>query len=242
MFSLPQQAEQPGMQKMSQIRALLLTAACFLALSSCGSGSPSSVFTPETRHPKNWVNPEYIGTDDFHGSHVNITNGTPTGAALFIRRCAGCHGSDGSGKIGPNIQGRTASQIKTFFGIVIYMKWQRTLTDENIQAISGFLTDPQGNPLTAATTINGESCKECHGPDLKGGIAKISCFSCHKDADGTVGHASGWLSQKDEPIAYHGHYAKKYAVACTTCHGPDLKGPAVPSCYKCHTGTEWNLF
>lgn len=241
MFSLPQQAEQPGMQEMSQIRVLLLIA-CFLALSSCGSGSTSSVFTPETRHPKNWVNPAYIGTDDFHGSHVSITNGTPAGTALFTRRCAGCHGSDGSGKIGPNIQGRTASQIKTFFGIVIYMKWQRTLTDEDIQAISSFLADPKNNEMTSATTIKGDTCKECHGSDLTGGIAKISCFSCHKDADGTVGHASGWLSQKDEPVRYHGHYAKNYAVACTTCHGPDLKGPAVPSCYKCHTGTEWDTF
>lgn len=224
------------------MRDLFLIAVCFLALYSCGNGSRASVFTPETGHPNNWVNPAYIGTNDFHGSNVGITNGTPAGTALFTRRCAGCHGSDGSGKIGPNIQGKTAAQIKTFFGIVIYMKWQRTLTDEDIQSISAFLADPQSKPLTSATVINGDTCKECHGPDLKGGIARISCFSCHKDADGTVGHASGWLSQKDEPVRYHGHYAKNFAVACTTCHGADLKGPAVPSCYKCHTGTEWVPF
>lgn len=213
-----------------------------LFLCSCGSSSEPGVYDINKGHQSTWVNPEYIGTDGFHGSHVRVVDGEPLGTALFLRRCAGCHGDTGSGKAGPDVRGRTAGQIRYCIESVTYMSWLSILSDKDLQAISDYLAglQPAGS-RSSPSTVSADSCSECHGRDLKGGISKISCYSCHKDPDGTVGHPDGWL-QNSNPSDYHGRYAKDFAAACTSCHGPDLRGPAVPNCYNCHNGSEWEPF
>ncbi len=76
------------------------------------------------------------------------------------------------------------------------------------------------------------TCTECHGTDLHGGIARVSCFSadfngmsCH--ASGPLGHPAGWASPDS-----HGASAKaapdaaatKGFSTCQLCHGADFTG------------------
>lgn len=209
-----------------------------LVLAGCGSGSgPGSLFTKESGHPEKWTSPLSIGTVDFHGYFVKTSAGFPKGAATFARRCAGCHGSNGSGKIGPNIQARTPDNIKICMENVIYMKWLKlALTDEELESISEFLLAPFDSSTASPVNVQASECAECHGDDFDGGISGRSCYACHKGPSGTVGHPLGWASQKNDPLHFHSVYARSSSLACTACHGPDLTGPKVPSCFSCHDG------
>lgn len=228
---------------MSQVGVLFFIFSSIIFLSACGSGSGSSVFTPEKGHPQGWVDPVNVGTDKFHGSHVKVTSGQPEGAALYARKCADCHGKNGSGGKGPNIQGRTAEDIQSAIDRVIYMRWLKSLTSENIKAIASFLAIANSTSIEPSIDmVDTDACAECHGANLDGGIAKVSCYSCHSGPDGKAGHAySMWLSGKNDPLHFHGYYGKDFAVACTACHGLDLKGPVIPSCFNCHDGSEWKI-
>ena len=103
-------------------------------------------------------------------------------------------------------------------------------------------TNPAGGSLHAITATNEyvsggalDSCAECHGADLSGGIAKASCFdplsasSCHH---GTI---AGW----SDP-ALHGAAAKRAPgsssfFACQICHGNDFSGGGAGiACEDCH--------
>ncbi len=95
------------------------------------------------------------------------------------------------------------------------------------------LVDAQGNhPANFLSTHPGfavssvAQCRSCHGSDLTGGIAKVSCFQntagCHH---GTI---PGWLSTPPAPQA-HGQSAKRAPgssgfVSCRICHGSDYSG------------------
>jgi len=93
----------------------------------------------------------------------------------------------------------------------------------------------------AAFLSQPETCQECHGADLMGGISKVSCFSasfkglsCH--ANGPSGHPAGW-SDPDS----HGAEAKAAPgtgsgfASCQVCHGNDFAGGQVnQSCFPCH--------
>lgn len=93
-----------------------------------------------------------------------------------------------------------------------------------------------GHKVSAKADI--ESCIECHGESLDGGIANVSCTKCHIGSSGAI-HPQQW-----------GHYAyarhKSYvgmkgAASCANavCHGPSLTGVAGSggSCAtECHMG------
>ena len=219
-------------------KAICLFFLLVIILAGCGSGSGSgSFFTKESGHPEKWASPLSIGTEGFHGFLVKTSKGAPEGAATFSRRCAGCHGSDGSGKIGPNIQGHTADAIRICIENVVYMKWLKlALTDEELQSVADFLAAPFDSSSSSPVKVQASECTECHGDDFDGGISGRSCYACHKGPDGTVGHPLGWASQKNDPVHFHGIYARSFSIACTACHGPDLAGPKVPSCFSCHNG------
>ena len=86
-------------------------------------------------------------------------------------------------------------------------------------------------------------CSECHGADLSGGSAKVSCFtasfegtSCHANADGTLGHPSDW-GDNTAPVNFHGKVVKgstTLAADCGLCHATVQNGVSVstaPSCF-----------
>ncbi len=85
---------------------------------------------------------------------------------------------------------------------------------------------------------NPDQCRTCHGsttdPKAAGGIANVSCFSCHPHGPS---HAPGW-----EAPGQHGRLGAQAAPGvtagfayCAKCHGSTYNnGPAV-SCMTCHT-------
>lgn len=88
-----------------------------------------------------------------------------------------------------------------------------------------------------------DTCKECHGTDLTGGISKVSCFSADRSGmschlQGPSGHPAGWSNP-----ASHGAHAKAVATGvngmafCANCHGADYRGAGVSlkDCLRCHT-------
>ena len=76
---------------------------------------------------------------------TNGSSGDPVkmGETLFQRTaggigCAGCHGADASGKVGPNIIGSSSVQIKTALQTVTAMSFLK-LADSDIDAVSAYL-------------------------------------------------------------------------------------------------------
>ena len=108
----------------------------------------------------------------------------------------------------------------------------------------------QGAAKSAAKSASAAAfdspCIECHGNDLLGGIAKVSCFSaaapdgrqCHATQ---LGHPDDWGSP-----AQHGSHPTLGAMApagvssgfayCARCHGNDFRGGSgkAVSCFSCH--------
>lgn len=88
---------------------------------------------------------------------------------------------------------------------------------------------PQGH-REAVNNNGAASCKECHGEDLSGGIAKASCTTCHLGGPLSV-HPESWAG--DAILTLHGQYVvANSSSACSNvnCHGSNLKGAAGPSC------------
>jgi len=89
----------------------------------------------------------------------------------------------------------------------------------------------------AAATADSEACKECHGSDYAGGIARVSCNQCHLGGSTSV-HPLEW---GDFSYARHADYVTQNGTsACANvyCHGADLAGiiNSGPSCTSCHMG------
>lgn len=79
-----------------------------------------------------------------------------------------------------------------------------------------------------------ESCFECHGEELDGGISKVSCTRCHLGGSDSI-HPAQWGSYG---YARHSAYvAASGSTSCASaaCHGTDLRGAGkAPSCTGCH--------
>jgi len=100
-----------------------------------------------------------------------------------------------------------------------------------------------------------DSCKECHGQELLGGIAKTSCAKCHPIpvfpfAPANHNTDPNWVTQPPT-IEDHGTAAKaKPSLTntginqgfsmCASCHGADFKGGVTnpkTNCFDCHGGS-----
>jgi predicted CxxxxCH...CXXCH cytochrome family protein len=96
---------------------------------------------------------------------------------------------------------------------------------------------------------NLSACQECHGDNLLGGIATVSCFSATKGAQNchaggpvgpNAGHGEGWKFQsrhgRQGAMATPAQFSAGFAY-CSKCHGSEFKGGIgkATSCYSCHT-------
>lgn len=71
-----------------------------------------------------------------------------------------------------------------------------------------------------ARTWDASGCKNCHGQDLSGGVAKVSCFTCHA----LYPHSPGWFPEV-EGKTFHGDYVENNGpTSCKPCHGNDYSG------------------
>lgn len=232
---------------MPQIRVELLLLAVLALTVGCGRGTdPGKVFVSGKGHPDAWVSHLSVGTMNFHGTSITSVPAGSAGAMLFVLHCAPCHGNDGSGKIGPNIQADTLPLIVNAIQTKPVMKGHGNLRQDELQSIADYITTLAGNSTPFAGAFDSTICTPCHGTNLDGGIAVVSCFSCHNGPDGSLGHPAGWSSAKDPPTGFHGSYGRDFPSGCTTCHGVDLNGGFVylsgngnknaPGCPSCHNG------
>ena len=95
---------------------------------------------------------------------------------------------------------------------------------------------------------NPSQCTACHGstkdPATAGGIAKVSCFSCHANG---VWHPEGWsdpsqhgrLGAQLAPVVTDSTTVPAMAgyAHCSKCHGSNYDNPigVTTSCLSCHT-------
>lgn len=87
-----------------------------------------------------------------------------------------------------------------------------------------------------------DSCKECHGADLSGGISKVSCGKCHNTP---FPHGQGFAAFNAANVSPHGTSAKSAVgglmagmAYCKKCHGADYNGrSSAVSCIGCHRQT-----
>lgn len=110
--------------------------------------------------------------------------------------------------------------------------------DENSKAVFGSETGKHvAGWITAhdqAAQASIESCVDCHGENLEGGISKIACTQCHLGGNFDV-HPEQWGQ-----LAYARHAGFVEAngsasCAVAACHGADLLGATGPSCaVNCH--------
>ena len=96
--------------------------------------------------------------------------------------------------------------------------------------VAGWLLD--GHNTAARADLTG--CTDCHGSDLTGGIAKVSCTQCHETS--TSKHPVLWGGLA---YALHaGYVAANSNASCATvvCHGTALTGvtSSGPACTNCH--------
>ncbi len=84
-----------------------------------------------------------------------------------------------------------------------------------------------------------EACQECHGVNYQGGIADVSCYTCH--SGGKSGHPAlmDWINPQSPD--YHGRVLWESDWdfdRCKQCHGTDLNaGGTARGCQStaCHT-------
>jgi len=88
------------------------------------------------------------------------------------------------------------------------------------------------HPADALAVAEFGECIICHGADLQGSGAAVSCYSCHSynDTPPFIIHPADW----DDPYIDHRGYASANGfTSCTGCHGSNLRGsPAAPSCFS----------
>jgi hypothetical protein len=88
-----------------------------------------------------------------------------------------------------------------------------------------------------AANANVNSCKECHGQDLLGGISQVSCSQCHLGGANSV-HPVDWGTLTMTKHAIYVVNSGNTSCANAWCHGTTLTGVAGsgPSCSSCHIG------
>ena len=112
--------------------------------------------------------------------------------------------------------------------------------DPNSKAVGEHSATPDwptthSSKATAKTSL--ESCFECHGEDLKGGISGVSCTKCHLGSSEAI-HPTQWGSYA---YARHsGYVTANGTTSCANaaCHGTSLQGVSEsgPVCTSCHIG------
>lgn len=109
----------------------------------------------------------------------------PDGAAIYNKRCIGCHGFDAGGNVGPAISGASEDMINEALTSEPMMWVLRALMSDEIKAVAEYL---ESSNLASASALTGDGGKEfldgktyftsicaaCHSADARGGLFGIT--------------------------------------------------------------------
>ncbi|HUU26321.1 MAG TPA: hypothetical protein VM123_00785 [archaeon] len=157
-------------------------------------------------HPFGWMEE---ASQNYHGLAASSRS---------LGYCTVCHGKDFNG-------GFSGTSCKTCH------------TTQSGHPSSGWLVpgDPNFHGFRLSRTGTGY-CAGCHGGDFKGGVAGISCYTCH---NGPSGHPAGWLDKRS-PNFHSIAVNTRGLDACALCHGEDFNGGiSGKSCRTCHIRETW---
>jgi mono/diheme cytochrome c family protein len=164
------------------------------------------------------------------------------GRVAFDRQCAGCHGGNGQGAIGPDLRHWTGSVEET--ATVIAQGAERmpafsaTMTTEQIEALARYLDELVG------TSVYARACAACHGAIGEGGIGPSLKVSELADGDrrsvieNGAGQMRGFADDLTETeigalvwrtAGYRSVGPAIYATQCAPCHGVGGQGLTGPS-------------
>jgi predicted CXXCH cytochrome family protein len=181
------------------------------------------------------------------------------GETMFLQRCAGCHGADADGKIGPPIRGATIEKVIAATNRVDLMADLALLDPADLHAIVASL--PAGTPVVAlpagasdGTVLFSTNCAGCHGADASGNIGPtirgagstaiteaidrvpmmVAMKSLGEESIDTIGDYLRSLADID--VAPEGAVAAGaqegkvvYSMNCVGCHGADANGQIGPA-------------
>jgi len=115
------------------LTAVVFAALLVMAVAACGSSSSTETpaSTPATT-------PAAADTDAPGGGDTSV------GVAVFKSNCAGCHGTDGSGGVGPDLQGedsldKVIGQVTN--GGVDMPPFEGQLSTAEIQSVAEYVTN-----------------------------------------------------------------------------------------------------
>jgi predicted CXXCH cytochrome family protein len=181
------------------------------------------------------------------------------GKTLFLQRCAGCHGADAEGKIGPSIKGASLDTVLAATDRVNLMMGLAALDPADLHAIVESL--PAGTPVVAlagdasdGTVLFSTNCAGCHGADASGVVGPSIRGTNSASITKAIEHVPMMIAMKSlsadsvNAIGDYLHGLGKTATAsgaeagaaspdgkvvfsmyCIGCHGADAKGQIGPS-------------
>lgn len=192
--------------------------------------------------PPTWDNVQATCSNTYcHGATIaGGTNKTPTWTVLdgSQRSCTSCHGAPPPS---PHVQDTNCGNCHSGYSATSINP--ATHLNGTIEATgshpSGWAGKTQHGYTANLTGIGG--CKNCHGADLLGGTAGVSCASCHTsagianwDTNCTFCHGNRATGRRSPPVDIQGrNVAGNVSVGRHDTHvGTALMAP--PACAECH--------
>lgn len=96
--------------------------------------------------------------------------------------------------------------------------------------LAGWVVALSGGNHPEAYLRDSNSCSECHGKNLAGGISKVSCFSASRNGinchpGGPANHPAGWAGADSHGAAAKAIFTDRNGmIHCQRCHGADFAG------------------
>ena len=175
---------------------------------------------------------------------------------VFSMNCAGCHGDDADGRIGPSIRGMALNEINEAIGEVPMMAGLRTLGSTEVAAVGRYLASleteehPDANGRVDGKAFYATTCSACHGADASGHIGPDIRGQTAEDIEAAISRVPmmvGVQASTEAQLHAVGAYIKSLAVStpiaatpnvpdgeaifqqnCAACHGPDASGRLGP--------------